>query len=172
MSTKKYVSLSKLSTFLDNLKNTFALKNHTHTVDSALSDTSENPVQNKVINAEFDAIAEGMNALELAIDGLADGTTPVSKSESATNAETAETANKATQDASGNIITETYETKTDSTAKLTEAKGYTDQEIAKIEETLESIGDNIDLSSAELITVADIDAICGTTIQNAREVTF
>ena len=30
----------------------------------------------------------------------------------------------------------------------------------------------IDLSTAELITVADIDAICGTTIQQASEVTF
>lgn len=71
MSTHKYISLSKLTTFLNNLKNTFALKNHTHTVDSALSETSTNPVQNKAINAEFDAIAEGMNALELAIDGKA-----------------------------------------------------------------------------------------------------
>lgn len=130
MSTKKYVSLAKLSTFLDNLKNTFALKSHTHTVDSALSDTSENPVQNKVINEEFDAISEGMGALELAIDSLSDGTTPVAKAESAETATSAETANqatKATQDASGNVITDTYETKTDASAKLTEAKSYTDQ---------------------------------------------
>lgn len=68
MSTKKYVSLDKLSVFLNNLKNTFALKSHKHPVDSALSDTSENPVQNKVVNAEFDAIAEGMGALEVVID--------------------------------------------------------------------------------------------------------
>lgn len=72
MSTKKYVSLDKLSVFLNNLKNTFALKSHNHPVDSALSDTSENPVQNKVVNAEFDAIAEGMGALESAIDDKAD----------------------------------------------------------------------------------------------------
>ena len=32
MASKKYISLSKLSTFLDNLKNTFALLIHTHTV--------------------------------------------------------------------------------------------------------------------------------------------
>ena len=72
MSTKNYVSLDKLATFLNNLRNTFALKNHTHPVDSALSETSTNPVQNKAINAEFEAIAEGMGALELAIDGKAD----------------------------------------------------------------------------------------------------
>ena len=79
MATKKYVSLSKLSAFLDNLKNVFALKTHTHTtsdisdfvVDSELSSTSTNPVQNAVINAEFDAISDAMGALDLAIDGKA-----------------------------------------------------------------------------------------------------
>lgn len=35
-------------------------------------------------------------------------------------------ATKATQDASGNVITSTYETKTDASAKLTTAKTYTD----------------------------------------------
>ena len=79
MSTKKYVSLSKLSTFLDKLKTTFASVSHTHqlkdisdyTVDTALSDTSTNPVQNKVLNEEFDSIAAAMNALEAAVDGKA-----------------------------------------------------------------------------------------------------
>lgn len=77
---KKYISLSKLSTFLDNLKNTFAALSHTHklsdltdyAVDSALSSTSTNPVQNAVLDAEFDAISDAMNALDLAIDGKAD----------------------------------------------------------------------------------------------------
>ena len=72
MSTKKYVSLDKLSIFLNKLKTIFAAKDHTHAVDSALSDTSINPVQNKVLNAEFDAIADGIGALELAIDSKAD----------------------------------------------------------------------------------------------------
>lgn len=76
MSTTKYISLAKLSTFLDKLKTTFATLSHTHTltdltdytVDAALSETSTNPVQNKVLNDEFDSIATGMNALEAAID--------------------------------------------------------------------------------------------------------
>lgn len=83
MANKKYVSLSKLQTFLDNLKDTFALLSHKHTmsditdykaitVDSALSSTSTNPVQNKVIDAEFDAISTAMGALDLAIDGKSD----------------------------------------------------------------------------------------------------
>jgi len=83
MASKKYVSLSKLSNFLDNLKGTFALLSHKHTmsditdykaitVDSTLSSTSTNPVQNKVIDAEFDAISTAMGALETAIDGKSD----------------------------------------------------------------------------------------------------
>lgn len=77
---KKYISLSKLSTFLENLSAKFAALYHTHklsditdyTVDTSLSPTSINPVQNKVIDAEFDAISNAMGALELAIDGKSD----------------------------------------------------------------------------------------------------
>lgn len=146
---KKYVSLSKLGVFLDNLKNLFALKDHKHAIDTELSETSENPVQNKVINEEFDAIAEGMGALEMLIDGLTDGTTPVSKAEAAT------TATKATQDASGNVITETYETKSDASAKLTEAKSYTDQ----MTETAVYFDENDNetvILSGEIDTIADL----------------
>lgn len=59
-------------------------------------------------------------------------------------------------DANGNIIVSTYETKTDATTKL--SNYYTKSQI----------------DSYELITTADIDAICGTTIQvaNNSEVTF
>ena len=79
---KKYASLSTLQTFLENLRTTFSSLSHKHTisditdytVDSELSSTSTNPVQNKVLDAEFDAIATGMNALEQAIDGKASST--------------------------------------------------------------------------------------------------
>ena len=85
MSTKKYISLSKLSTFLDNLKDIFANITHSHKisdisdyqVDSSLSSTSSNPVQNRVLDAEFDAIGDAMGALELAIDNVADNKTQV-----------------------------------------------------------------------------------------------
>ena len=77
--SKKYASLASLQTFLDNLKSIFASSSHKHTigdltdykVDAALSATSVNPVQNKVIDAEFEAIANAMNALDSAIDGKA-----------------------------------------------------------------------------------------------------
>lgn len=79
---KKYISLNRLSNFLDNLKTTFASLSHKHTtaditdykVDTALSSTSTNPVQNKVLDAEFEAISTAMNALDAAIDGKSDST--------------------------------------------------------------------------------------------------
>lgn len=62
MAQKKYVSLSRLSTFLDNLKTTFSSLGHKHklsditdyTIDSTLSSTSTNPIQNNVIKASLD----------------------------------------------------------------------------------------------------------------------
>lgn len=86
MSNKKYVSLSKLSTFLENLKDTFSGVAHTHTtsditdyiIDDELSSDSTNPVQNKVIDAEFNAMSDAMGALEYAIDNLV---TPITSAE-------------------------------------------------------------------------------------------
>lgn len=84
MAQKKYASLSTLQTFLDNLKNLFATQTTVEelsadvayinsednenitdvetggttnvTVDSALSETSENPVQNKVITEKINEV--------------------------------------------------------------------------------------------------------------------
>jgi hypothetical protein len=72
----KYVSPSRLSLFLENLKTIFSPLTHTHkiseitdyVIDSELSSTSNNPVANSTINTEFDAVSEAMGALELAID--------------------------------------------------------------------------------------------------------
>lgn len=69
---RKYITLSKLETFLDKLKKTFAPFEHSHTIDSSLSSTSINPVQNKVVDAEFEAISVAMNALELSVDSTFD----------------------------------------------------------------------------------------------------
>ena len=139
MATKKYVSPSKLSIFLDNLKNIFAPLSHKHTtsditdyvVDSSLSSTSTNPIQNKVINAEFDAVSEAMGALEAAIDEKLDTSTASS----------------------------TYETKEDATTKLNEAKSYTDIEIDKLSDTVAFIDstDNESVSDANnTLTTAHI----------------
>lgn len=72
MAQKKYVSLAKLGTFLTNLKTIFAPISHKHkvsdltdyTVDGSLSSTSTNPVQNKVLKAEFTSMSNSLQTLE------------------------------------------------------------------------------------------------------------
>lgn len=73
---KKYVSLARLSNFLDNIKAQYSKIGHKHpisdltdyTVDTELSPISTNPVQNKVIDAEFESMVTAMNALEQYVD--------------------------------------------------------------------------------------------------------
>lgn len=219
MAQKKYISLARLSNFLDNIKAKYSQIGHKHTVsdltdykvDTTLSSTSSNPIANKAVDAEFEAVSQAMGALESAIDGKSDSThthddryyteteidqklsavntsidniksgeivvkeaehagsadsattansanhattagsadnaTHAESADSATNANhatTADSANhattadsatsatKATQDASGNVITSTYETKTDASAKLDEAKEYTNTKTANL----------------------------------------
>lgn len=78
--------------------------------------------------------------------GNVDNTADANKSvKYATSAGSATSATKATQDASGNVITSTYETKTNATAKLTEAKTYTDTKISALinsaPTTLDTLGE-------------------------------
>ena len=100
------------------------------TVDTALSDTSTNPVQNKVIKAALDNRAvlddantftspnrfddiymqNGINSLKW-YDGSPNFVVGYINSKSYTG--NATTATKATQDSAGNVITDTYATKTD-----------------------------------------------------------
>lgn len=80
MSQKNYVSLSKLSIFLDKLASRFAALKHGHKlseiedykVDSALSPNSTNPVQNLVIDAEFEAVSEALRIYSIALGDKAD----------------------------------------------------------------------------------------------------
>lgn len=61
------------------------------------------------------------------ITKIVNGTTVVAKATDAVNAESAAEATKATKDGSGNIITSTYETKTDASQKLTNAQTYAEE---------------------------------------------
>ena len=66
MSTKKYVSLNKLSLFLDNLKDVFAILYHTHVqseitdliIDNEISSTSTNLVENRAISSALETVKE------------------------------------------------------------------------------------------------------------------
>lgn len=122
MSQKKYLSLTGLSNFLDKINAIYSKIGHKHTIsditdykiDTSLSPTSNNPIANKAVNDEFEAIGEAINILETVID------------------------NKASVSHNHNDL---YYTKSE-------------------------------FENLELITVDDIDAICGTSIALANEVTF
>ena len=68
MAIKKYISLSKLTTFLDNLKNIFAPEKHTHkmseiedlTIDNTVSD-STNPVRSSAVNSALTSMKSELN---------------------------------------------------------------------------------------------------------------
>lgn len=81
--TKKYASLESLQIFkensdilyatqesVDNLSANVAnkLEASDYVVDNALSPTSTNPVQNKVLDAEFEAMSVAMNVLKQSVD--------------------------------------------------------------------------------------------------------
>lgn len=148
MSQKKYVSLARLSNFLDNIKTKYSQIGHKHSIsditdykiDTALSSTSTNPVQNKVIDAELDAIATGMNALELAIDtALAEAKTNASNKDAV-------------------VLYEAQQS----------AKTYTDSVAAGKADSSHSHDDRYytqsEIDNMGFITASDIDEICGQTL--------
>ncbi len=70
MSTKKYMSLDKMQKYDALIKEEIdeRINANKTIVDSALSSTSANPVQNKVLDAEFEAISKAMNVYDAALD--------------------------------------------------------------------------------------------------------
>jgi hypothetical protein len=142
--------------------------------------------------AEVDELLSNLDAF---ISDITSGSVPVAKAEeadhatssdSATSAETAEeakhalsadtattagSATKATQDASGNVITETYETKADASAKLDEAKSYADgikndllNGAGEAYDTLKELGDLIDenhdaIDALEIVATGKADKV-------------
>ena len=78
MAQNKYVSPSKLSVFLENLKGIFSPLTHVHKltdisdyqVDTALSSTSNNPLANSAIDAEFEAVSEALNIYNIALESV------------------------------------------------------------------------------------------------------
>ena len=103
MATKRqYLDLTGLTTYDEQIKSY---------IDSADTATSS-----KLTNGTI-TVKEAQHAAS------ADNATHATSADSAT---TAGSATKATQDGNGQVISSTYETKSDASAKLTEAKGYTD----------------------------------------------
>lgn len=111
MAKKQYLDLTGLTAYDEQIKSY---------IDSADAATSTKLTSGTIV------VKEAQHATS------ADNATHATSADSATSATTAGSATKATQDGNGKVISSTYETKTDATSKLTEAKGYTDTEIGKI----------------------------------------
>lgn len=143
MATKKYLSLDRLTEYDELLKSKISaddaatlksakeyadgLVTGGHNHDDSYYTESEIDAKLSEVNTSITNITNGEIVVKEAEHaGSADEATHATSSDSAT---TAETATKATQDASGNVITETYETKEDATAKYDELKAYTDGQI-------------------------------------------
>lgn len=115
MSVKKYLSLERLSDYDALLKAKIAQD------DAATLEAAK-------------GYADGL------INNITGGDVVVKESEHATSADSAtsaESATKATQDGNGKVISDTYETKNDAAAKLTEAKEYAD---GKVDELNDYVG--------------------------------
>lgn len=117
MSQKKYLSLERLAEYDALLKAKIA-QDDASTLDAA--------------KEYADGLIEGVNT---SITNITNGDIVVKEAEHATSADSAvtadsatsaESATKATQDGNGAVIADTYETKADASAKLDEAKEYTD----------------------------------------------
>lgn len=73
---KEYVTPRRLASFLTQIKTIFSPISHKHkmsdltdyVVDGVLSPTSTNPVQNKILDAEFEAVSAALQALESSLD--------------------------------------------------------------------------------------------------------
>ena len=138
MATKKWLSLEKLTEYTVKIK-ALITSGDTSTLNSAKSYadnkmatlTSGTTTVKKAEEATHAASATtATNATNAVNAEKADHATTADTATNATNAVNAEkatnatNATKATQDASGNVITTTYETKSDASAKLAEAKTY------------------------------------------------
>lgn len=77
---KKYAGIEALQKFLENCKAIFASITHTHTkeeitdlvIDTEMSETSENPIQNKVVKAEINSINANIDAVQSDIEKKSD----------------------------------------------------------------------------------------------------
>lgn len=146
MSDKKYVSLDRLTGYDFLIKQTIA--------DSISAKADKTHNHNDIYYTESE-INTKISTINTSISNITNGTTKVAKATSADSATSATSATKAAQDGNGKVISSTYETKYDASAKLVEAKTYADSAAAKVKndllnnagsayDTLKELGDLID----------------------------
>lgn len=154
----KFLGEEGTQAFVENVKDLLSNKantSHTHTAEDIGADERGSAVNalslaNQYTNEQLSTIVTG--------DIIVKESEHSSTADSATNADSAinaENAIKAIQDGNGNVIIDTYETKTDASAKLTEAKTYADTVASNVKsdllngagtayDTLKELGDLID----------------------------
>lgn len=137
---KKFLGLSGVKLILDNLKEKYSPLGHTHDdlyyTEAEVDDLLLEMTSGNTVVAKAEEAIHATNA---------DKATNAEHSDEATHALNADNAVKAEQDAKGNVIDLTYETKEDAIAKLQEAKEYTNLSVANLvnsaPETLDTLGE-------------------------------
>lgn len=153
----KYIGEQTLAYLIEKIKATFALVSHTHTAEEIGADKAGSASMALVLAEQYTdeqlaTITTGDVVVKESEHATsADNATHSSTSDTATNANHATSADeaayaiKAEKDAAGNVITGTYETKTDAAKKLAEAKSYTDTAVSNLvnsaPETLDTLGE-------------------------------
>ncbi len=104
-------------------------------------------IKAEIDNGDSSTLSSAKSYADQKVLGITSGSTVVAE---ATHAVSADNATKATQDGNGKVISEQYETKSDATAKLNEAKAHTNTEVAKKANTVHThaIGDVTNLQSS------------------------
>lgn len=136
---KNFLDKDGVSRLIYNFKSLFATLSHKHeisdltdyTVDSALSSTSTNPIQNKVVNEGFSLVANSLTSMQNSIKGKAD------KEHEHTNYALTSYVDETFAKKSDvqDVDLSNYETKEDASAKLDEAKQYTDTKTSGLAST-------------------------------------
>ena len=148
-----------------------------HTHDDVYYTETEVDAKLGEINAAIGEIVDGSSVIaEATHASSADTAAHATSANTATHADSATTADsaiKATQDGSGQVITDTYETKADAAAKLTAAKAYTDAELDRLvgdvavsEQISEAIAAKADVEHTHLEYVENSTTSTGVVIES------
>ena len=167
--THTIANVTNLQTTLDSKATQTALNSHANNADVHFTATERTKLSGIAAGAQVNTVTGvkggsestyrtgNINITKANIGlGNVDNTADANKSvKHATSADSATSATKATQDGNGKVISSTYETKTDSSAKLIEAKTYADNAANAVKndllnnagtayDTLKELGDLID----------------------------
>ena len=185
MATKKYVSPSKLSVFLEKLKDVFAVKDHTHNYAGASSSGGAATSANK-LNTNAGSGTQPVffqNGVPVATTYTLGKSVPSDAKFTDTTYPAATTTDAGLMSASdktklNGIATGANKTTVDSTLSSTSTNPVQNKVIntalsgkANSSHT-HTMSEVTDADSYEFITVDEIDEICGTTILSADEAVF